>query len=149
MATSRPTRCAPSWRDSASSTKRLVYRTFTSGAELCRLLEYEAIDERNGRYLVYISSHGWGGRLTTGRTADGQTNLANIGSHLRQGVEGVWLGACDLGGSSALQSFLTGGGAIWAGGYRCSVDWDASLLVDLSVLQALLYVGLSRIVESS
>jgi hypothetical protein len=30
---------------------------------------------------------------------------------------------------------------VWAGGYRCSVNWDASLLLDMAVLQELLKSG--------
>ncbi len=66
------------------------------------------------------------------------TNLAPIAHDMHSGAECVWLGACDLGGSKALSSFLDRSGAVLAGGYLCEVNWDASLLLDLSVLQELL-----------
>lgn len=119
---------------------RLVYRTFTTARELRRLLSHEAIDGSQGRVIVYLACHGHGGRLAIGRDSDG-ANLAPIADDLRLGVECVWLGACDLGASRALTKFLERGGAVWAGGYLCAVDWDASLLLDLSVLQGLLQSG--------
>ena len=120
---------------------RLVYRTFTSGHELRRLLSYEAIDRPEGRVLVYVACHGFGGRLSVGRKGSEIVNLAPLAQTLYGGVEGVWLGACDVGQSRALQDFLKNSGAIWAGGYVCSVDWAASLLLDLAVLQELLRSG--------
>lgn len=120
---------------------RLVYRTFTGGPELRRLLEGEAFDGPGQRFLIYIACHGSGGRLTLGRKPDSGVNLAPIARALCQGVESVWLGACDVGGSNALHEFLAQSGAVWAGGYRCSVNWDASLLLDMAVLQELLKSG--------
>lgn len=115
----------------------LVYRTFTSGDELHRLLRDQAIDHSQGRVIVYVACHGWGGRLDPGRKGQ-LTNLASIAHDLHSGVECVWLGVCDLGGSKALSRFLDRSGAVLAGGYLCAVDWGASLLLDLSVLQKLL-----------
>lgn len=121
---------------------RLIYRTFTSGAELSRLLvDGEAIDSRSGRFVLYISSHGRGGRLAAGRLAERDINLGPLASRTHKGFEGVWLGACDVADGS-IDEFLSGGGALWAGGYRCSVDWSASMIIDIAVLDRLL--GLSR-----
>src|SRR5882724_8402712 len=120
---------------------RLVYRTFTAGSELRRLLEGEAFDDAGQRILIYIACHGYGGRLTPGRKTNSGANLAPIARSLRHGVESVWLGACDVGGSNALHDFLAGSGAVWAGGYVCTVNWDASLLLDMAVLQELLKSG--------
>jgi hypothetical protein len=113
---------------------RLIYRTFTSGHELARLVEREAMDSKPGRYLLYLSSHGYGGRLVAGRYSDKAVNVAPIASKLCKDVIGVWVGACDV-GNGALGEFLVGGGATWAGGYCCGVNWDASMLIDLAVLQ--------------
>ena len=101
----------------------------------------KAFDGPGQRFLIYIACHGYGGRLTPGRKPDSGVNLAPIARALCQGVESVWLGACDVGGSNALHDFLADGGAVWAGGYRCSVNWDASLLLDMAVLQELLKSG--------
>jgi hypothetical protein len=121
---------------------RLVYRTFTAGDELNRLLNDEAIDGTKGRVLVYLACHGRGGRLQLGRRFFSRPNLATVAESLHPGVEGVWLGACDLGGSTALERFCEGqGGAIWAGGYSCSVDWEPSLVLDIAVLQELMIAG--------
>jgi hypothetical protein len=116
---------------------RLVYRTFTSGEELKALLSYEAIDRPTKRTIVYIACHGSGGRLVLGR-GEGSAYLAPIALSVRRGVEGVWLGACDVGASRALTMFLSKSGAVWAGGYGCSVDWHPSMLIDLAVLQELI-----------
>lgn len=110
---------------------RLIYRTFTSGHELARLIECEAMDSKPGRYLLYLSSHGYGGRLVAG---DKGINVAPIASKLCKDVIGVWVGACDV-GNGALDAFLVGGRATWAGGYCCEVNWAASMLIDLAVLQ--------------
>ena len=120
---------------------RLIYRTFTTALELQELLNHEAIDGSGSRVVVYIACHGAGGRLSLGRRGDKQPNLASIARYLRRGVECVWLGACDLGRSKSLTAFLAAGGAVWAGGYVCSVDWDASLLLDVAVLQEVLQAG--------
>jgi hypothetical protein len=126
---------------SESYDARLIYRTFTTGLELQELLSHEAIDGAGNRVIVYIACHGAGGRLSLGRNGDKQPNLASIARYLRRGVECVWLGACDLGRSKSLPAFLTAGGAVWTGGYICSVDWDAGLLLDVAVLQEVLSSG--------
>lgn len=107
--------------ESPGSTKgrleRWSVRPFVEG--LCEL--YDAT-------LVYLACHGRGGRLELGRRFINRPNLGILAKYLRSGVEGVWLGACDLGGSIALERFCEGqGGAIWAGGYVCAVDWETSL----------------------
>jgi hypothetical protein len=119
---------------------RLVYRTFTTGHELRELLSYQAIDRPNQRTVVYIACHGYGGRLIAGRD-DNAINLAPIALSMRRGVEGVWVGACDVGASGAITKFLSESGAVWAGGYSCAVDWHPSMLIDLAVLQELLSSG--------
>ncbi len=120
---------------------RLVYRTFTTGEELKWLVNHEAVDGRRGRAVVYIACHGDGGRLTVGRLGDRRINLGRLALYLRRGVEGVWLGACDVGRSNALEDFLGDGAAVWAGGYVCSVRWNASLLLDLAVLEQVMLSG--------
>jgi hypothetical protein len=117
---------------------RLLYRTFTTDTELKQLLGSEAVDKPAGRVIVYIACHGSGGRFVL---PSGEHNLASIAIYLRPGIEGVWLGACDVGASRALQQFSAVSGAIWAGGYACAVDWDTSLLLDLAVLQAAIRMG--------
>jgi hypothetical protein len=116
---------------------RLIYRTFSTRAELTTLLGGGAFDDTTGRTVVYIAGHGNGGRLSLGRNGDGGANLATVAQWLCKGVEGVWLGCCDLGSSRSLKEFLKYGGAVWAGGYECAVDWAPSMLVDIAVLQEL------------
>jgi hypothetical protein len=121
---------------------RLVYRTFTTRQELVRLLNCEAIDTTNERIVVYLACHGRGGRLELGRRLNSdRPNLGSVARYLRPGVEGVWLGACDVGGSKALGEFLKTSGAVWAGGYVCAVDWAPSLILDLAVIQDLIRGG--------
>src|SRR5437867_11619163 len=79
---------------------RLVYRTFTTDTELKRLLNVDAIDNTAGRVIVYIACHGNGGRVVLG---SGEHNRGSIAGYLRPGIEGVRLGACDVGGAAALQ----------------------------------------------
>lgn len=117
---------------------KLTYRTFTSARELGRLLEGEALDVRADRQLVYIACHGGGGRLQAGTHEPETINLASIADKLASGVEGVWLGACDLATSRSLDRFLTDRGALWAGGYSCSVDWSSCMHIDIAVLDTLM-----------
>lgn len=119
----------------------LIYRTFTSRPELTRLVNGEAFDRRASRALLYVACHATQGRLQAGIRTPLEINLAGIGRDLVKDVEGVWLGACDIGASSSLGQFLDGGGAIWAGGYSCSVDWDAAMLIDIAVLQTIMSSG--------
>lgn len=116
---------------------RLVYRTFSTRTELTTLLGGEAFDKTRGRIVVYIAGHGQGGRLALGRDGNDSVNLATVAQWLRKGVEDVWLGCCDLGGSNSLEEFLRYGGAVWAGGYECTVDWAPSMRVDIAVLHQL------------
>src|SRR3989442_14443499 len=67
--------------------------------------------------------------------------MATVTESLHPGVEGVWIGACDVGGARALDGFLRRRGAVWTGGYACAVNWDSSLMIDLGVLQALVRYG--------
>ncbi len=119
----------------------LIYRTFTSRPELTRLVNGEAFDRRASRALLYFACHATRGRLQAGIRTPLEINLAGIGRDLVKDVEGVWLGACNIGASSSLGQFLSGGGAIWAGGYSCSVDWDAAMLIDIAVLQTVMSRG--------
>jgi hypothetical protein len=120
---------------------RLIYRTFSTRTELTTLLGGDAFDDAKGRILVYIAAHGKGGRLLLGRNDRESVNLATVAHWLRPGVEGVWLGCCDVGGSRSLREFLKNRGAVWAGGYDCAVDWAPAMLVDVAVLQELTLTG--------
>lgn len=112
---------------------RLIYRTFTTPAELASLVQGEAFDSAN-RAVLYVSSHGNGGRLQAGVKETREINLASIADALVNDVEGIWIGACDVGTSDSMARFLKRGGTLWAGGYTCSVDWDACMLIDIAVL---------------
>jgi hypothetical protein len=82
-----------------------------------------AIDRPTSRTILYIACHGTGGQLTLGRTGQQRVNLRRLADYTAPGVEGVWFGACDVGAARRLRGFLEGpGGAVWAGGYVCSVD---------------------------
>ncbi|MEO6951369.1 MAG: hypothetical protein ABI321_06110 [Polyangia bacterium] len=117
---------------------KLIYRTFTSARELGRLLEGEAFDSSAARQLAYIACHGGGGRLVAGIHDPETINLACAAAKLASGVEGVWLGACDLATSRSLDRFLTERGALWAGGYGCSVEWSSCMHIDIAVLDTLM-----------
>jgi hypothetical protein len=112
---------------------RLIYRTFSTSSELANLVQGEAFDNAP-RAVLYVASHGYGGRLQTGVKETREINLASVADNLVKDVEGIWIGACDVGTSKSLQRFLARGGTFWAGGYRCSVDWDSCMLIDIAVL---------------
>jgi len=107
---------------------RLIYRTFTTSAELASLVQGEAFDNAK-RAVLYIASHGYGGRLQAGVKGTHEINLAAIADRLPKDVEGGWIGACDVGTSKSTQRFLSRGGTLWASGYSCSVDWDSCMLI--------------------
>jgi hypothetical protein len=113
---------------------RLLYRTFSTGDELVNLLDLEV--PVYDRTIVYVGSHGRGGRLVT-RSGLG-INLATIAKARHPRIEGVWLSGCDVGGAAALPDILKGGGPSWAGGYTNNVSWDAAPLLDLAILQCVL-----------
>ena len=110
---------------------RFLYRTFTTGRELASLLRSEVPQRPGTRVIVYVSSHGSGGRINT---AGSDVNVATVARGASRQIEGIWLGACDIGRSRALTGFLEGGGAVWAGGYTGEVSWDATALIDQAVL---------------
>ena len=112
----------------------LIYRTFTSSHELARLLGGEAFDRKSDRSLLYIASHGGPGRLQAGIRDPVDINIAQAAEKLVKEVDGVWIGACDVGMSTSLRRFAEHGGALWAGGYTTSVDWDSCMLIDLAIL---------------
>lgn len=123
---------------------RLIYRTFTTVQELRSLFNLTPYREK-GRFIIYVAGHGDGGRLVVDPGGDG-INLSTVARSLnRPGswgrVESVWLGTCDVANAKSMREFLVDSGARLVGGYRCAVDWETSLLIDLSVLQSLLSSG--------
>lgn len=115
----------------------LHYRTFTTATELHSLVEHNMPDPKRNRVIVYISAHGQGGKLSAGFRGQESVTLAPLAGRIRKGVEGIWLGACEVGGAESLRSF----DATWAGGYRSAVAWDSAMLTDLAVLRAALRSG--------
>ncbi len=114
---------------------RLLYRTFTQAAELKSLLSRDELPRADGqRVLLYVNAHGSGGRVMT--DSERAINLKNVAANMAHHVEGVWLGACDVGASGAMESFLLNGKATWAGGFTCAVKWEQSILIDTAVMQA-------------
>jgi len=116
---------------------RCLYRTFTQSGELAALLSSTNMPAANGqRVIVYLSAHGSGGRLYT--EMEKSVNLLPIAKKAARAIEGIWIGACDVGASEAPEEFLRNGGASWAGGFTCAIDWKDAVLIDLAVLQAAL-----------
>jgi hypothetical protein len=112
---------------------RLLYRTFTTSAELHNLVSDEFPANRSDTNILYIGAHGRRGVLGT----DLVTIRAGVlAKKVHKAVEGVWISACGVSASSAVNQFVSGGRAVWAGGYSDDVGWSKSALVDLAVLQA-------------
>lgn len=116
---------------------RLLYRTFTSGQELKGLLSSEFPRDASASKIVYIASHGSGGRLSAG-FGSRNINLKSIAESTHRGIEGVWVSACEVGGADSIREFLRGGGAVWAGGYTCDIGWERAMLTDLAILNEVL-----------
>lgn len=112
---------------------RLLYRTFTSGHELKSLLSSQFPDDASVSKIVYIASHGNGGRLSTG-VGSRDIYLKPIAESAHRDIEGVWVSACEVGGSDTIREFLRASGAIWAGGYTCGIYWRPAMLIDLAIL---------------
>lgn len=119
---------------------RLLHRTFTSGDELRGLVSTEFPHGDSTSKIVYIGSHGYGSRLSAGfGTPD--INLKSVAGLAHRHIEGVWVSACEVGGTDALREFLVRGGAIWAGGYTCEVPWQSAMLIDVAVMNVVMSSG--------
>lgn len=118
----------------------LLYRTFTTSAELNSLLttHFPRGDETGS--IVYIGSHGYGTRLSA--EFGPSINLKPVAEKARRELEGVWLSACGIADSAGVVEFLLRGGAIWAGGYTGEVSWDSAMLIDLAVMNEVMSSGL-------
>lgn len=115
---------------------RLLYRTFTTSDELGTLLSEQMPAPHGNRIIVYVSAHGSNGCLWP--EFGSSIKLKPVAEKMARYAECVWLGACRIGKSDALAEFVRNGGASWAGGYTCYVDWRAAFLIDLAILQAAL-----------
>jgi len=119
---------------------RLVYRSFTTEKELESLIKREAFDASNDPTLLYVSCHAMGKRLTPGSSPKAPginiSTLAKLvkGSGGRKnGLDGVWISACEAG--SGLRCFVEGKNAVaFAAGYTCEIDWDAAARIDLAFI---------------
>jgi len=116
---------------------RFLHRTFISGTELRSLLKEEFPAGSATSKIVYIGAHGCGGRLSSGTSGRG-INLKTVADVACRDIEGVWVSACEVGGSDNLRHFLTDGGAIWAGGYTCAIPWEAAMLIDFAVMNTVM-----------
>ena len=112
---------------------RILYRTYTSADELKRLVNSQIPVGPSTSKILYIGGHGEGGRIAAGFN-EGNINLGTIAKAAHRDIEGVWLSACDVGGSASLRDFLLEGGAVWAGGYKTAIEWEAAMLVDLAIV---------------
>jgi hypothetical protein len=119
---------------------RLLYRTFTSGAELRGLLSSEFPNGDATSKIAYIGSHGYGARLSPGfGTPD--INLKSVAGSVHRHIEGVWVSACEVGSSDGLREFLLNGRAVWAAGYTCELSWESAMLIDLAVMNVVMSPG--------
>lgn len=112
---------------------RFLYRTFTSSGELSKLLSSQAPVSKNESVIAYISSHGAGGRLSSGYGLP-DINLRPLASDMSRYIEGIWVAACETGGAKSLEAFLSKGRAVWAGGYTCAIEWDAAIAIDTAII---------------
>jgi hypothetical protein len=119
---------------------RLLYRTFTTSAELKSLLNSHLPRGDVTNTFAYIGSHGHGRRLSTADSGP-SINLKPIADSAHRDLEAIWVSACGAGDSQALISFLVQGGAIWAGGYKGVVSWDAAMLIDIAIVNEVMSSG--------
>lgn len=118
---------------------RLLYRTFTTSAELKSLLSSHLPRDDVTNTFAYIGSHGYGRRLSP--ESGPSINLKPIADSAHRELEAIWVSACGVGDSQALFSFLLQGGAIWAGGYTGVVSWDAAMLIDIAIVNEVMSSG--------
>jgi hypothetical protein len=100
---------------------------------------YEDVKAKS--HIIYVASHGKGGRVAAaGRHIQLKKLLECIPDNY-EALDGIMLGACDVGNSKAVQYGLKRNRACWIFGYRHAVGWMASTLVDMAILDAVLVEG--------
>ncbi|MBI4081281.1 MAG: hypothetical protein HY423_01590 [Candidatus Lambdaproteobacteria bacterium] len=103
---------------------------------------YEDVKAKS--HIIYVASHGKGGRVAAvGRQIQLKRLLECIPDNY-EALDGIMLGACDVGNSKAVQYGLKRNRACWIFGYRHAVDWMASTLVDMAILDEVLVKGRTR-----
>lgn len=115
------------------------YDTNSLGLALKYLMDAEKLDEVK-RLIIYIAAHGEGGRLGNGQAPS--TNLGTlferIKEHGRDKVAGLILDSCELGAQvEKIEQGMSKAGIKWVLGYRVSVDWLTTVLINLRVLSTM------------
>lgn len=126
----------------------IYYSNFYEKRGFNRALRDDLTHTREDRLYLYIAAHG--GIRTIGGI---ESESGRIGSvmHLntllkgitriasRSAIEGVIIGSCSIGCN--VQDFvrtMKGSPLVWLFGYTCEIEWVASTLVDLSILEYLI-----------
>jgi hypothetical protein len=126
----------------------IYYSNFYEKRGFNRALQDDLTHTREERLYLYIAAHG-GSRTIGGiESESGRIGCAMHLNTLLKGIkkiahhssiEGVLIGSCFIGCN--VQDFIRtmrGSPLVWVFGYTCEIEWVASTLVDLSILEYLM-----------
>jgi hypothetical protein len=100
------------------------------------------------RVIVYVASHGAGGRIGNGHGPS--MNLSTVFDLIRQHgkskVAGLILDSCEVGGEfETIKSGMKKAKICWTLGYQVSVGWLSSTLINLHVLSVMSRLELAKL----
>jgi len=112
----------------------LYYATFFERDSFERALQHVS-NTRETRRVLYIAAHGDYGTLADGQAVATLRRIPQLERH----IEGVIIGSCLIGNNdSAMRATLhhaNENGANWVFSYRSIVEWMASTLIDMSIIE--------------
>jgi hypothetical protein len=126
----------------------IYYSNFYEKRGFNRALRDDLTHTREDRLYLYIAAHG--GIRTIGGIESVSGRIGSV-MHLNtllkginkftshSSIEGVLIGSCSIGCN--VQDFvrtMKGSPMVWLFGYTCEIEWIASTLVDLSILEYLI-----------
>jgi hypothetical protein len=122
----------------------LYYSTFYERNSLEHALKFDLTETNERRQFLYIASHGLGKRAGN----------INIGTMLRivkkysRNIEGLYISSCEVG--SNIEDFkdaLIDSNIVWIVGYKCEISWLDSTLLEVAVMNELMDLGPSKLVN--
>ena len=120
----------------------IYYSTFYDTASFEIALSQDLIHTAEKRQILYIGAHGSRGTISNGRASTILSKVSQFGKR----IEGVIVSSCLVADrENNLFKALESGDVRWAFGYTKSVNWLNSVLLELSILEAL--VGASEHVD--
>ena len=114
---------------------------------LLHLLDARKLEDIE-RVIVYVSSHGSGGRIGNGHgpSMNLSTVFDRIQQHGKGKVAGLILDSCEVGGEfETIKSGMRKARICWTLGYQASVDWLSSTLINLHVLSVMSRLELANL----